>query len=62
MDNIHDEIGDIYILPYSIHECMIVPFSAGISYDELKDMVRDANAVVVEDANILSNEIMEYRK
>lgn len=62
MDNIHDEIGDFYILPSSIHECMLVPFSAGLSYDELKAMVRDANTLIVEDANILSYEVMEYRK
>ena len=62
MDDIHDKIGDFYILPSSIHECMIVPFSAGMSYEFLEGVVRSANKEIVNDDEVLSNEVMMYRK
>lgn len=62
MDAIHSKIGDYYILPSSIHECVIVPVSSSMSYEMLKEMVRGINNEFVENQDILSNEVMEYRK
>ena len=48
------------VLPSSIHEVLIVPDSAGIEADHLRQMVREANRLVVQDKDVLSGEVYHY--
>ena len=53
---------NIFILPSSIHEVILVPARKGITQSELDCMVRDVNREAVEDGEILSNHAYLYRK
>jgi hypothetical protein len=52
---------DLCILPSSIHEVIVVPFSE-VYGNPLVDMVRNINATVVAPEEVLSNNVYIYRK
>ena len=52
--------GEYYALPSSVHEFIIVPEDAGVSVDELKQMVREANRSVVEDKDVLIDNVFRF--
>ncbi|MDD3277909.1 MAG: DUF5688 family protein [Lachnospiraceae bacterium] len=52
--------GDFYILPSSIHECILVPAFAAFSPKELGEMVKDINDTQIEPQEVLSNHIYCY--
>lgn len=52
--------GDYFVLPSSIHECLIVPKDSGMTYEELQDMVQDINATQVAPEERLSDYVYEY--
>lgn len=58
----HTLQDDLYILPSSIHECIIVPMSIKYSRNELQKIVREINETQVPKAEILSNHVFIYRK
>ncbi|SHJ29803.1 DUF5688 family protein [Hespellia stercorisuis] len=60
---IRDKIGkDYYILPSSIHECIILPKEKGmLSVKELRDMVWEINQSQVLPEEVLGNEVYEFR-
>lgn len=49
-----------YVLPSSIHECILVPETAGINEKDLCDMVKQANRTVVEPKDVLSDNVYHY--
>ena len=49
-----------YVLPSSIHECILVPDTAGHNEKDLCDMVKQANRTVVEEKDILSDNVYHY--
>lgn len=49
-----------YILPSSIHECMVLPKNDRVSLVNLKDLVRDVNRTKVKKEEILSDNVYEY--
>lgn len=50
-----------YILPSSIHECIIVRKGGGLEVKELEKIVRDINMTsVVKTEEILSDHVYEY--
>ncbi|MDO5424486.1 MAG: DUF5688 family protein [Eubacteriales bacterium] len=51
---------DFYILPSSVHECMVVPRSIRFSRKILAEMVRDVNRTQVPPEDVLSNEVYLY--
>lgn len=60
---IRRQIGDdFYVLPISIHECIILPVSmcGEISGPELREMVRSINIALVEPEDILSDSVYRY--
>lgn len=60
MAAVSEKLGDdLYILPSSIHECIVVPKS-DFEVTELRMMVRDVNATQVEPQEVLSNEIFMF--
>ncbi|MDO5389686.1 MAG: DUF5688 family protein [Eubacteriales bacterium] len=58
----HTLQGDLYILPSSIHECIIVPMSVKCSRKELEEIVKEINETQVPKTEILSNHVFIYRK
>lgn len=52
--------SDIFILPSSIHELIIVPKSVGITAEELAKMVREVNSTQVSDYDFLSDNVYEF--
>lgn len=46
---------DLYVIPSSIHEVLIIPMSSDISLEALSDMVRQVNASQVPPEEVLSN-------
>ncbi len=52
--------GSYYVIPSSIHEVIVLPVTESITRKELDEMVRDANANVVEPEEILSDHVYVY--
>ncbi|MBP3899082.1 MAG: hypothetical protein J6D57_14775 [Mogibacterium sp.] len=49
-----------YVLPSSIHECILVPDTAHHNEKDLCDMVKQANRSVVEPHEVLSDNVFHY--
>ena len=63
MDLIADKLdSDLYIIPSSIHECLILPEQEDICGDDLKKLVRTVNDTEVADDEILSYNIYKYSR
>lgn len=56
-DKIYDLFGNCFILPSSVHECILVNDS--FDADELKQMVIQANRTVVDAQDVLSNSVFK---
>lgn len=54
--------SDLYILPSSIHEVLIIPASQNHSCEELTDMVREVNATQVSVEEILSDHVYYFSR
>lgn len=66
-DHVLEEIGerlqsDFYVLPSSIHECIIVPNYVSSSRDELQNMVTEINATQVLPEEVLSDSVYFYQR
>lgn len=54
--------SDLYILPSSIHECILVPVGKGSSKEEFQEIVREVNASQVPEEEILSDAVYVYHR
>ena len=54
------EGSNLYILPSSIHECIVVPEEEGIGKDVLFDMVKEVNHTVVSRDERLADNVYYY--
>lgn len=54
--------GDLYILPSSTHEVIILPVVEGGSAEELAEMVKEINAAMVDKEEVLSNHVYCYKR
>lgn len=54
--------ADLYILPSSIHELILIPKSPDIKKDVLEQMVREVNEEEVERTERLSNHVYRYER
>ncbi len=61
-DFANEKENDLYILPSSIHEVIIVPAIDSIDKDDLNTMVREVNAEAVELGEILSDHVYYYNR
>ena len=52
--------GDFFILPSSIHECLIAPDNGEMKYEDLQAMVKDVNATQVDPADKLTDSVYHY--
>lgn len=53
---------DFYILPSSVHECIIVPSKVQADREELEDMVFEINRTQVLPEDVLSDQVYLYEK
>ena len=53
---------NLYILPSSIHEVLLVPESQGLKMDELKSMVQEVNDTELDREEILSYSVYYYNR
>lgn len=51
-----------YVLPSSVHECILVPDTAGHNEKDLCAMVKEANRTVVEPKDVLSDTVYHFDK
>lgn len=66
-DSVLAEVGrklgdDFYILPSSVHECIIVPLKTRATKEELRTMVWDINRTQVLPEEVLSDNIYFYER
>ena len=52
--------GNYFVLPSSIHECILVPDTGKFTQDELERMVREVNETQVEAEEVLSHHVYYY--
>lgn len=52
--------SDFYVLPSSVHECIVVPSGDRSQGEQFSDMVREVNATEVDEPEILSNHAYYY--
>jgi hypothetical protein len=63
LSDIGSQLGeDFYILPSSVHECIVVPVSGGYKREELQDVVAEMNRTQVEPAQVLSDHVYYYER
>lgn len=66
-DSVLAEVGqrigdDFYILPSSVHECIIIPVKTRATRDELRNMVWDINRTQVLPEEVLSDNVYFYER
>lgn len=63
LEQIADQIDNhFYILPSSIHECIITPVSEGFSQKSLSKMVDEVNKTQLEEVDVLSDNAYFYNR
>ena len=55
-----DKNADLFIIPSSIHECIIVPDTGNINAEDLGAMVKDVNSTQVAPDEVLSDNVYFY--
>lgn len=59
-DFANEKESNVYILPSSIHELILVPAEGSMSTNELKDMVQSVNQSQLDEVEVLSNNVYYY--
>jgi Asp-tRNA(Asn)/Glu-tRNA(Gln) amidotransferase C subunit len=61
MDTVREKIGDdFFILPSSVHECLVVQAQDGMELRDLENMVKQVNETQVEPQDRLSDHVYQY--
>ena len=53
---------DLFILPSSIHEVILLPKREGVEWEKLQEMVKEVNSTQVEEVEILSDSVYCYMR
>lgn len=53
---------DVYILPSSVHEVILLPFSEYVSKESLVEMVTEINSTQVEEYEVLADSVYYYKR
>lgn len=63
LENLADELhSNLYILPSSIHEVIVIPDEAGTDKKVLESLVQTTNEELVAEEEVLSNQVYYYDK
>lgn len=61
LEGIAKKMGKKYwIIPSSVHECIIIPFGTDLEAKDIKRMIYEVNRVEVKDCDFLSNNLYMY--
>lgn len=61
MDKLTEKMeGDFFVLPSSLHECIVIPDTGDFSHQDLKAMVTEINATQVAPQDQLTDEVYHY--
>ena len=61
LEQIYEKLGeDYYVLPGSVHECILLPVSVDMDERQLQRMVHEINETQVEPEEILSDSVYRY--
>lgn len=60
MEEITRKLGDVYIIPSSIHEVLLVPKTLGTDAESLRQMLCEVNSESVDPKEYLADKIYEY--
>lgn len=60
-EKLAEEMGDLFVLPSSVFEVIVIPVE-GKSLEDLKQLVRDTNSEVVDKKDQLSNGVYYWKK
>jgi len=55
-EQLHEQVGDFYIIPSSIHECIVVPASM-MGVDEVNEMIQAVNETQLEPEEVLADHV-----
>ena len=53
---------DLYVLPSSVHEALLLPADSSVSGRELCKMVREINETVVSEEEVMSDQAYYYNR
>lgn len=63
LENFANTVGtDVYVLPSSIHECILLPDTGETTVEELKRMVKEVNTTQVLPEEVLSDNVYFYER
>ena len=63
LSDIAEELDDdLYIIPSSVHEVILVPLNGRLRREEIDDMVKDINKSVVDSRDILADHVYVYNR
>lgn len=54
--------SDLYILPSSVHECILIPIKEDEDVEDIKSIVRLINATEVRPDEVLTDSVYRYRR
>ena len=57
----NNKLNRFFIIPSSIHECLLVPYNEGLTLGLITGFLREINNTVVDDIDILSNYVYEIK-
>lgn len=60
LEKISGKGGNLYIIPSSIHETIILPYNEVYSVEELKEMIHEVNSAHLAPEEVLSNSLYYY--
>lgn len=60
LHNVHNKIGDYYIVPSSVYEQMIIPADKIYDIDYVKAIIHKVNNTVVKSTDKLSDKLLKY--
>ena len=60
LQQVHERLGNFYMLPSSVHEWLILPEEMGMQVSDLERMVRDVNYYEVSDEDFLSDDVYHF--
>lgn len=57
----NNKLNRFFIIPSSIHECLLVPYNEDLTLDLVTGFLREINKTVVDDIDVLSNYVYEIK-
>lgn len=60
LGNIHSKLGDMYIIPCSVHEVLVLGADGHMNPNDMVEMIKQVNSTELEQCDILSNNLYSY--